>query len=161
MKFAKRDNCNSVSLNKVSNSKQSESDTIFDVKVGYFNYNVKERNNYKDDSGNHLMGQTCSDQCSIFLDTTYPDQVVKETLLHELLHAILNDHGMKWLSYDNEETLIRYLSPRMMNMLHENPVLCSYIIPQCELKETKEIESQTELKKYEILTQPRRSSRKR
>jgi hypothetical protein len=58
--------------------------------------------------------------------------MLRETLLHELLHVVLNDAlplsaGNTESAHDLEENLIRIVSPRLFHLFSENPALLEYI----------------------------------
>jgi hypothetical protein len=56
----------------------------------------------------------------------------KETLLHETLHAIIAQTGLSEtggpLSGDNEEHLVRTLSPLLLHLMRENRGLIQFLI---------------------------------
>jgi len=90
------------------------------IKVGYFDYIVKENKDLVTD-----MGQTKLDKLLIEVDTCYPDQIVKETLLHECLHAVLKDTFI--FNDEVEEKLVTMISPMLMSLIVDNPELKSYL----------------------------------
>jgi len=61
-----------------------------------------------------------------------PDDCIRETLQHELLHVVMRDclvilHDSTSLPQDLEESIIRMCSPRLFALLSQNPKLRSYI----------------------------------
>jgi len=90
------------------------------IKVGYFDYIVKENKDLVTD-----MGQIKLDKLLIEVDTCYPDQIVKETLLHECLHAVLKDTFI--FNDEVEEKLVTMISPMLMSLIVDNPELKSYL----------------------------------
>ena len=70
-------------------------------------------------------------QMKIWINTRYSLQVQKETLLHELLHVSLEDcplmeHPIEKKD-DNEEYLVRFISPRLYQILAENKKVREFI----------------------------------
>jgi hypothetical protein len=76
-------------------------------------------------TGSSVFGTYDERTGTIVLDTTVPLRVQQESLLHELLHAIVKQTGMN-LDEDKEETLIRTLSPFILMMIRRNPDLVRF-----------------------------------
>jgi hypothetical protein len=95
------------------------------LKIGCFTYDIISAK-IKSPS-NH--GETNTDTKQILLSDTDNQQVVKETLLHEVLHALLEDAVILNLftDDDHEERLVRYLSPKLMAVMQDNPKLVDYL----------------------------------
>ena len=70
------------------------------------------------------LGQWDIKQASILYDASAKPEVVRETLLHEVLHVVL-EHG----SVDSalHEDIIRSMSPMLLHMLRANPGLVRYL----------------------------------
>jgi hypothetical protein len=64
-------------------------------------------------------------------DDLGPDQE-RDTVLHEVLHALLGVGGAAGLSSDEEETVVRLLAPTMLDVLRRNPVLVRYLTERTE-----------------------------
>jgi len=79
-----------------------------------------------------LFGETFIDDQEIDIYTKKRSEIViKNTLLHELLHVLLEDliqavDTNKNLN-DKEESLIRLVTPRLFCLLSANPTLARYI----------------------------------
>lgn len=73
---------------------------------------------------NAELGEWDIRQAVIKYDSFVSPQVMRETILHELLHTIL-EHT----SIDNEihEEIIRALSPLLLSMIRTNPELIAYL----------------------------------
>jgi len=56
-----------------------------------------------------------------------------ETLLHEVLHCITRMMGLDWTTED-EEKVIKHLSPLLLDTLRRNPGLVAYLLNQEENK---------------------------
>ena len=76
-------------------------------------------------------GETSVDNKQIIVYSNGNEEVVKETLQHEILHALLEDvvTTIKDIESEDkmEEQLIRFLSPRLMSFALDNPKLARYI----------------------------------
>lgn len=90
------------------------------VKIGFFDYSIKQDNEMTD------MGSTGFDCLEIKINSKYQDQVIKETLLHECLHALLYDTFL--LEDELEEKVIRVLSPKLMQLFHSNESLVNFLL---------------------------------
>ena len=96
-------------------------------KSGYFTWKIK----WSDEKAEELFGKTCSSTKTITIYKQDNKQIEKETLLHEILHAALEDKADLIFNYEDktdgkEENLIRLLSPVLMNVL-ENKKLVRYL----------------------------------
>jgi hypothetical protein len=56
-------------------------------------------------------------------DTTAP--VLRETILHEVLHAVCEHSG---LDPEDHETIIRSISPLILHLLRENPKFTAWLV---------------------------------
>ena len=70
------------------------------------------------------LGQWDIKQAQIMYDSSAKPEVVRETMLHETLHVVL-EHT----SIDNylHEDIISAMSPLLLHMLRSNPVLVRYL----------------------------------
>ena len=91
------------------------------IKIGCFNYSVIKNNNMMSNE----IGQTKVDKLVIELNPIFPDEILRETLLHECLHAILNDTFI--IDDEVEEKIIRVLSPKIMQMMEDNKDLVDFL----------------------------------
>lgn len=95
------------------------------VKVGCFTYNVY----FTKASSDH--GETDTDSKNIYINTTYPIDVQRETLNHEILHVCLTDFPN--FGKDNkdkeevEEEIVRYQSPKMVQIYRDNKWLRDFV----------------------------------
>lgn len=75
-----------------------------------------------------LNGCTNNEQLVITLDATNHADVVKETLLHEVLHTITEYTGVDDdLGADDEEKVVNRLAPVLLDVLRRNPKLVAYL----------------------------------
>ena len=103
------------------------------VIVGPYTYTVKvdaERIKVLEkESNTELYGITTHGTLEIDLQPEVADLVLRETLLHEVLHAVLYTTGIAdRLSDKNEEHLVRALSPALFSLLRDNHDLVQYLI---------------------------------
>lgn len=100
---------------------------ISTVKIGPFNYKII----YSEAKFSDTHGATCTSNKEIIVYKDSNEESVKETLQHELLHALLEDivATIKDLEDEGkmEEQLIRLLSPRLMCLAQDNPELVDYL----------------------------------
>ena len=69
------------------------------------------------------------DECTTTI-TLAPDltpDIRAETILHELLHAITAMTGLANELEDDDEKIVRRLSPALLDMLRRNPALVEYL----------------------------------
>ena len=81
------------------------------------------------------FGETDKEKKIIYIYTkNHTEQIIVETLIHELCHAVIDDMAdvIFHLDYDKnvdkEEQLIRLLTPRMFQFVQENGHVLKYII---------------------------------
>jgi len=67
-----------------------------------------------------LMGLYVPDEEVIYLSENYGVQTMKETLLHEVLHAILWQLRIEFKTEDREEKFVGLLSPILYQVIKEN-----------------------------------------
>lgn len=103
--------------------------SIKEAKIGYFRYKI-----YFQPSDGEDHGSTCTDTKRIFVDTGKPVQCQRETLFHELCHACFDDCPSFKLEYndvnDREEDIVRFISPRMMQVLNDNKWIRDFLFPK-------------------------------
>lgn len=104
------------------------------IKVGAAVYRVRSskkawrRRLSKSGEAHTTRGATSVHKHTIWMDPSGAEALVRETLVHELLHALLDDSGCPITTdEENEETWIRALSPRLYAALVENPDLVAYL----------------------------------
>lgn len=78
-----------------------------------------------------VHGDTDKEKKVVRIHTKDARDVQRETLFHELMHVAMEDCSVLKHSYsdkyDQEEDLIRYISPRLVLILQENPELSDFI----------------------------------
>lgn len=79
--------------------------------------------------GSEVYGTTDHAKCLIVVD---PKQVLgqrRDTLLHETLHCLTEITGLaSELGPDNDERLVRRLTPMLLDVLRNNPRLVAYLM---------------------------------
>ena len=81
-----------------------------------------------------MYGKTDSSTKTITIYKCKNDEITRETLLHELLHVVMEDKAEAVFnfesdtkSYDKEENLIRLISPVLMQLIVDNPELWQFL----------------------------------
>lgn len=76
-------------------------------------------------------GDTCTSMKEISINMKLPEQALKETLLHEICHVLLEDVIEGVLKFDTkedaEEFCIRMLSPRLFSFLRKNHEVLEFL----------------------------------
>lgn len=83
------------------------------------------------DSDGPLYGMWDGKNARILLTAKAADTIVRETLLHELLHTILELSGASHVHIkdkDEEEGIVRSLTPMLLDTLRRNPRLVTYLL---------------------------------
>ena len=96
------------------------------IKVGAMRFEVRLASELADDGkygATNVWGQ------SILLQPGQAADFERDTLLHEVLHAIVAESGLRaWFTdQDKEEELIRVLAPALLEVLRENKSLVGYL----------------------------------
>jgi len=81
------------------------------------------------ESREELFGMTLHKSLEIIIQPDAADTVIRETLLHEVLHAVLYNTGISdRMTEKTEEHLIRALSPALFVLLRDNKKFLGYIV---------------------------------
>lgn len=73
-----------------------------------------------------LYGRTRARQASIELDMEQAPTQLRDTLLHEVIHAGLTNVGLS-LSTDDEERIVRGITPWLLAALRDNSRLVEFL----------------------------------
>lgn len=73
------------------------------------------------------LGHTDSDDLHINVSPDAHDLVAKSTLLHEALHAVVSDSGLKPRWDEDEELYVGVLERGLFNLLRDNPAFVEYV----------------------------------
>jgi hypothetical protein len=103
-----------------------------EVKIMGSPYKILFLDNLKNSKGDELFGETDLTARVIKINLNgASDHQLKETLFHEIHHAILEDcmeiGSVKMIKEIREEAVIRHLSPRMFQTMKDNPKVKHYI----------------------------------
>jgi hypothetical protein len=87
------------------------------LKVGPFNYTVELHEGYWNKDDERVYGEVDERNCTINLDIDASPEMVRDSIVHEVLHAML-------LMYDkDDEELVRLLAPMLLQVMRDNPKL--------------------------------------
>jgi len=74
-----------------------------------------------------LLGLSQHTNLRIIINNEVPEQILRDTLIHEMLHCLWIDAGMDELESLTEEQIISCLAPRLVSVLRVNPELLKYV----------------------------------
>jgi hypothetical protein len=75
-----------------------------------------------------MRGECRSDQLLIHIDPDLPRTIVQETVLHEVLHAVIDTTVMGELfDHDQIEKIVEGIAPLLLLVLRDNPTLGRYL----------------------------------
>jgi hypothetical protein len=92
------------------------------VRIGIYNYKVKEQAIIIDDCHQELGGQIDYENLIIKLKTGLNDQHKTQTLWHELMHGIVREYNISF-EEDSEEDIIDTLATGIVQLLKDNKEL--------------------------------------
>lgn len=94
------------------------------VKVGPFTWRISQ----DDPADAETMGETALRELVIRIDGSLCEDVWRETLLHELLHACHLVCGLGAETNTNAETVVTMTSPVLLDLLRSNPRVRAYLL---------------------------------
>jgi hypothetical protein len=71
------------------------------------------------------LGEWHANKAEVHYEPNTTVAVLKETILHEVLHAVCEHSG---LDPDDHETIIRAISPLLLHVLRENPKFLKWLV---------------------------------
>ena len=98
-------------------------------KSGFYTWRII----WSEEKADECFGKTDVGSKTIIIYKHDNSEVERETLLHEILHAVMDDKCEAVFGYegvkmdDKEENLIRLISPVLMGILFENRTLQNYL----------------------------------
>lgn len=95
------------------------------VFLGAADYEIVEKKNID------VLGETDDNNTTIRIKRAQSDACKRDTLLHEVLHAVMWLSGGKHvfgLDHEDEEKLIRVLTPWILAFLRDNPESLEYLL---------------------------------
>ena len=107
-------------------------------KAGFYNWTIF----WSDEPAGDCFGKTDTTIKTIIIYKQENEQVEKETLLHEILHAALEDKcesifNIEGSVNEKEENLIRLLSPAIMQIITDNRQLCQFLFGRTNERRSK------------------------
>lgn len=96
---------------------------IRSVTIGPMRYAVRLARRLHSDDHTPLLGQIDYAACRIDLERGMSPQAQRATLIHEILHGILNNAGER----DHDERLIDLLAYGLLDVIADNPDLVAYL----------------------------------
>ena len=102
------------------------------VKVGYRNYTIQPMQPEETEGGARYVGLHYGQSHIITINFTrdppYPDSELHSTILHELLHAVLDVQGTpSFVSHKVEERMVEVISKGLSTLLRDNPHLITWL----------------------------------
>lgn len=89
---------------------------------------------WSEELADEMYGKTDSSIKTITIYKCANEEMIRETLLHELLHVVMEDKAEAVFNfdpdkkeYDKEENLIRLISPVLMQLINDNPELVRFL----------------------------------
>ena len=79
------------------------------------------------DKHSPLLGNTDHHNLSIIIDDTMAEQMIRDTLLHEILHAIWATSGLIEFDDLTQEQMVSTVAPQLVYVLRSNPDLVAYL----------------------------------
>ena len=99
-------------------------------KCGCYNWQIY----WSQEEADEMYGKTDSSTKVVTIYKCKNDEITRETLLHELLHVVMEDKAEAIFNfdsdsknYDKEENLIRLISPVLMQLIMDNPELFDFL----------------------------------
>ena len=87
------------------------------LKIGPFSYTVELHEGYWNKDDVRVYGEVDERSATINLDVDASPEVVRDSILHEIIHAVL-------MMYDkDDEDLVRLLAPMLLQVMRDNPKL--------------------------------------
>lgn len=74
-----------------------------------------------------MAGHCDTKTCVIKVDSQQCDSMVRDTVLHETLHAAFNAAGLEKVDDDLEEQIVRPVATVLLDVLRRNPELVKFL----------------------------------
>lgn len=74
------------------------------------------------------FGRTDHFQAKLFVNKDQTQDQLRDTVLHEVLHAICFNYGVQTGTEEEEEALIKTLTPVLLDVLCRNPELVALLL---------------------------------
>lgn len=109
---------NSFNNNQFNN--QNNYDKLFDLKIGFTNYEVYVSDWVEIDNEKDYRGKVEFQNCRITILRYMNEQRTRETLVHEIVHAIISETSTTELLGDKEEEFVERFSKVLNQFLIDN-----------------------------------------
>ncbi len=87
------------------------------IKIGPFIYTVEFHDGYFNKDDERVYGEVDERTSTINIDSDASPDMIKDAVLHEIIHAIL-------MMYEkDDEALVRCLTPMLLGVIKDNPKL--------------------------------------
>lgn len=96
------------------------------VRVGTSKFPINIVEHYPPDHDDNSYGLTNLPTETIYIKADQAEGQMKDTVLHEVLHAIANRGAFK-ISDESEEMMIRQIVPWLLLVIQDNPKLVAYL----------------------------------
>jgi hypothetical protein len=107
-------------------SMTSGTDLPLVVTVGPHPYAMRYVSGLMHEDGDALLGLCATDDLVIQLEEKQPTSLLRETVLHELVHAIASQFGLS--DENTEEEWANAVGVGMLQVLRQNPRLVSWLV---------------------------------
>lgn len=98
------------------------------LKIGYNTYKIKPWTQSREDRSSHDLGYCDHFKGEIAVDVTTPKIEVVNTVIHEILHGVVNSYGLKhYIDHEEEEKIVTALANGMTEVFLDNPDLIEFI----------------------------------
>jgi len=98
------------------------------IYLGPYDFVVRQKKKYD------LLGELDKENETIIVRTTQGPANLRDTVLHEVLHAILyvaGDSDVHGLAHEDEERLVRIVTPWLLAFMRDNPHVLAYLLETC------------------------------
>lgn len=99
-------------------------DGIDSVKIGPIRYELEFVERLLSETDNKLQGHIQYQPCTLSVEQNSNAQIQAVTILHEILHGLLNNVGF----YEQDEKLIDTLAHGLLDVIQDNPDLMKALL---------------------------------
>jgi hypothetical protein len=98
------------------------------IKIGPYRYQVKVTSLDPFGAGDINYGITQREHQVILLEEEQADDAMADSLLHEVLHAIIFVSGYNEMNNDEEEDLVARISPFLLSVIRDNRAFIRFLM---------------------------------
>lgn len=103
------------------------------VKIGYSTFKIQSKNS-KWKEKNDAVGLCTVDKSLIEYCAEQTESELVNTILHEILHAVIYIFDIEFGSDSKEEYFVRKMTNGLHTLFVDNPELLSWLIQECKTK---------------------------